>query len=40
MAEFCLVATVPAISNAVYNACGARVCNLPITPDKVKKAMP
>jgi len=39
MAEFCLVPTAPAIANAVYNACGARVCSLPITPDKVKEAL-
>jgi aldehyde oxidoreductase len=39
MAEFCLVPTAPAIANAVYNACGARVCSLPITPNKVKEAL-
>jgi aldehyde oxidoreductase len=39
MAEFCLVPTAAAISNAVYNACGARVCSLPITPEKVKKLL-
>jgi CO/xanthine dehydrogenase Mo-binding subunit len=39
MAEFCLVPTAPAIANAVYNACGARIVTLPITPDKVKAAL-
>jgi len=39
MAEFCLVPTAPAIANAVYNACGARIRTLPITPDKVKAAL-
>ena len=40
MAEFCLVPTAPAIANAVYHACGARVCDLPITAEKVKKNLP
>jgi aldehyde oxidoreductase len=40
MAEFCLVPTAPAIANAVFNACGARVCELPITAEKVKKSLP
>jgi aldehyde oxidoreductase len=40
MAEFCLVPTAPAIANAVFNACGARVCDLPITAEKVKKNLP
>jgi len=34
-----LVATPPAIANAIYNAVGARITDLPITPDKVKKAL-
>lgn len=29
-----------AICNAIYNACGARVRSLPMTPDKVLAAMP
>ena len=37
--EYCLVPTAPAIANAVYNACGVRVCSLPITPAKVKEAL-
>ena len=28
-----------AIANAVYAACGARVRELPITPDRVRKAI-
>ncbi|MCX5832746.1 MAG: molybdopterin-dependent oxidoreductase [Deltaproteobacteria bacterium] len=40
MAEFCLVPTAPAIANAIFNACGARVCELPITAEKVKKNLP
>jgi aldehyde oxidoreductase len=37
--EFALVPTAPAIANAVYNACRARVWNLPLTADRVKAAM-
>jgi len=33
--EFTLVATHPAIANAVYNAIGVRICDLPITPERV-----
>jgi len=29
-----------AIANAVYNACGARLFEFPMTPDKVLAAMP
>jgi isoquinoline 1-oxidoreductase len=29
----------PAIANAVFNASGARVRTLPLTPDKVKAAL-
>ena len=29
-----------AIANAIYNACGARVFEFPMTPDKVLAAMP
>jgi aldehyde oxidoreductase len=39
MAESVLVPTAPAIANAVYNACGARVRDLPITPEKVKSEL-
>jgi len=30
----------PAIINAIYNACGARVRHLPARPEKVLAAMP
>jgi xanthine dehydrogenase YagR molybdenum-binding subunit len=33
------IATAVAIANAVYNAIGARVYELPITPDKILKAL-
>ena len=34
-----IIATAPAIANAVYNAIGVRIYELPITPDKVLKAL-
>ncbi len=37
--EFTLMATHPAIANAVYNATGVRIFDLPITPDKVLTAL-
>jgi len=37
--EFTLVPTAPAIGNAIYDACGARIYDLPITPDKVRRAL-
>ncbi|MBP7737681.1 MAG: molybdopterin-dependent oxidoreductase [Spirochaetes bacterium] len=37
--EFTLVATHPAIANAVYNATGVRFHDLPITPEKVLAAL-
>ncbi len=37
--EFTLVATHPAIANAVYNATGKRIHDLPITPDRVLSAL-
>jgi len=36
-AEYADVPTAPAIANAIYNACGVRVRDLPITPEKIKK---
>jgi CO/xanthine dehydrogenase Mo-binding subunit len=39
IAEPLLDAPAPAIANAIYNACGARVNNTPITPDKILVAM-
>lgn len=38
--EMTMVSTAPAVINAIYNACGARVFNLPATPAKVKAALP
>jgi aldehyde oxidoreductase len=35
-AEYADVPTAPAIANAIYNACGVRVRDLPITPEKIK----
>jgi aldehyde oxidoreductase len=37
--EMTMVSTAPAITNAIYNACGARIYNLPATPEKVKAAL-
>ena len=36
-AEYADVPTAPAIGNAIYHACGARIRDLPITPEKMKK---
>ena len=33
------IATVPAIANAIYDAVGVRIFNLPITPEKMLKAL-
>jgi aldehyde oxidoreductase len=38
-AEYADVPTAPAIANAIYNACGARIRDLPITPEKVRKSL-
>jgi len=37
--EMTMVSTAPAVTNAIYNACGARVYHLPATPDKVKATL-
>jgi aldehyde oxidoreductase len=37
--EMTMVSTAPAVTNAIYNACGASIYNLPATPDKVKAAI-
>jgi aldehyde oxidoreductase len=37
--EMTMVSTAPAVTNAIYNACGARIYHLPATPDKVKAAL-
>jgi CO/xanthine dehydrogenase Mo-binding subunit len=34
-AEYADVPTAPAIANAICNACGVRVRDLPITPEKI-----
>jgi aldehyde oxidoreductase len=37
--EMTMISTAPAVTNAIYNACGARIYSLPATPDKVKAAL-
>ena len=37
--EMTMVSTAPAVTNAIYTACGARIRSLPATPDKVKTAL-
>jgi aldehyde oxidoreductase len=37
--EMTMVSTAPAVINAIYNACGARLYDLPATPKKVKAAL-
>jgi len=37
--EMTMVSTAPAVTNAIYSACGARIYNLPATPEKVKAAL-
>jgi len=37
--EMTMVSTAPAVTNAIYHACGARVYALPATPEKVLKAL-
>ncbi len=37
--EMTMVCTAPAVINAIYDACGARVYNLPATPEKIKAAL-
>jgi aldehyde oxidoreductase len=31
--------TAPAVINAINDACGVRIYDLPATPDKIKKAL-
>ncbi|MEE8564521.1 MAG: xanthine dehydrogenase family protein molybdopterin-binding subunit, partial [Atribacterota bacterium] len=33
------IATASAIANAIYDAIGVRICDLPITPEKILKAL-
>lgn len=37
--EMTMVSTAPAVTNAIYHACGARIYSLPATSDKVKAAL-
>jgi nicotinate dehydrogenase medium molybdopterin subunit len=39
LGEPALAATAPAIANAIYGAVGVRIKELPITPDKILKAL-
>ena len=39
LSECCLIAPAPAIANAVYNAVGVRVRELPITPEKILRGL-
>jgi CO/xanthine dehydrogenase Mo-binding subunit len=38
-AEYADVPTAPAIANAICNACGARIRDLPMTPEKIKQSL-
>ena len=37
--EMCMVPTAPAVINAIKNATGVWICELPATPDKIKAAL-
>jgi aldehyde oxidoreductase len=37
--ETTMVSTAPAVINAINNACGVRIYDLPATPDKILKAL-
>ena len=39
IAEAAIIPAIGAIANAVFNACGARIRDLPITPDKILMAL-
>ena len=39
LSETCVVVPAPAIANAIYNATGARIRELPITPEKLLHAL-
>ena len=37
--EMTMISTAPSVTNAIYNACGVRINDIPATPDKIKKAL-
>jgi len=37
--EMTMVSTAPAVINAIYDACGVRIFDLPATPEKIKAAL-
>jgi aldehyde oxidoreductase len=37
--EMTMVSTAPAVINAIKDACGVRIYDLPATPDKIKAAL-
>ncbi|MGI5836684.1 MAG: hypothetical protein ACOX87_09370, partial [Chloroflexota bacterium] len=37
--EMTMVPTAPAVMNAIHNACGIWIQDLPATPDKIKAAL-
>ncbi len=37
--EMTMVSTAPSVTNAIKDACGVRICDLPATPEKVKAAL-
>jgi len=37
--ESAMVAIAPAIANAIYDAVGVRITELPVTPEKILKAL-
>ena len=39
LGEPAMIATAPAISNAIYDAIGVRIRELPITPEKILRAL-
>ncbi|MBI4487827.1 MAG: xanthine dehydrogenase family protein molybdopterin-binding subunit, partial [Deltaproteobacteria bacterium] len=39
VAEPALVATAPALANAIYHAVGVRITSLPVTPQKILAAL-
>ncbi len=39
LSELCVIVPAPAIANAIYNAIGVRIKELPITPEKILRAL-